>query len=158
MSDGLEQPVASRPTSVRLGKHQRLVDEAGEGIENGSVAAFGSVLAIDSLGGLQREATRKDRKPPEDCPLLVPQETEAPVEGRLQSSLSRHRDAGAPFQQRELVVDTFIDCADRHASRARRYTLDGQRNSVQSLANPGHGRCIAIRDAKARTGLRLSLI
>src|SRR5580765_753527 len=130
---------------------ERLLDEPCE--QERDFVAIEAVSGADLLGGLQREAPREGREPPQQDLLLGREQLVAPVERRLERLLARRRGAAARSEESEAVVEA----AGQRGRSERVHTggreLERQREPVQPVADPGDcGRRLAVERETRRNG------
>ena len=136
LAHGLEQPVPRSATGV-FGRHQRLVDQQGELIEDLVALHFG--VTGNGLGGVEVETAEEDREPPEQNALGLGQQGMRPVHRRAQRLLPTHRCPCATGQEAEAVVQAADNLLQRECTDAGGGQLDRQRHAVEPLADLGHG-------------------
>src|SRR5579859_1456938 len=132
LSDRFEKPVASG--GIRRSDDERLVDEVREKSRNlGDLHLWSSG---NRLRGSKIETTPKHRETTEDDLPLGGEQPIAPVEGCSQGLLSGE---GAPAADEELkrVVQTLGDLGWAERAHKRCRQLDGERDSVQPVAQLG---------------------
>src|SRR5205823_14013692 len=112
-----EEPVAHLAV-VLLDQHERLVDQAGEQLEDlvrtkdqgprtkdgwvdlpFVIRLSSFVVSADRLGGLQAPATGDDGKPPQQRSLLVGEQIVAPIDGGAERLLPRQGGAAAAGEE-----------------------------------------------------------
>lgn len=94
--------------------------------------------AANLFGGIDFEATVEDGQLGPQLSLARRAQPVAPVDTQLQCLLPRRRGAVATGQQRVLVVEALQYLRGRHRAHPSRSQFDGQRQSVDSGADPGH--------------------
>src|SRR5439155_3048295 len=128
----LEQPIR-RGSAAEVGRNERLGHEVRHALDD--VRARELRARRDRGGGVEREASREHRQPPQDDALRLGQQLVAPVERRAQRLLARQRRAAAACEEPEAIVEPRRDAFDAERGDARGGELDGERHAVEAAAD-----------------------
>ena len=146
-----EQPVAHR-VSLRLGEHQRLIDQRRQHVED---VEFVEILAAaDRDGSLERESVHEDPQPPEERALALVEQVVAPIDQGAQRLLARKDVAAAAGEHPEALVEPFAQLFWAEHLHARSRQFDRQRNAVEPAADVRHDRRIFVGEGKRIAGGR----
>ena len=131
---GLEQSVPG-DVAVRLGEHERRVDEPTESIEGPRLA---EIFGAHPLDRLQRERSGEHSQPSEEHPLVVGEQVMAPGQGGRQCLLTGDRCPAPAAEQRERVAEARGDLLRRKHRDTRRSELQRQRHTVEAITDLRH--------------------
>jgi hypothetical protein len=137
------QHAERRLVSVRLGLHQRVVDERLQGGQHRGDRE--RVVGHDRSGRAQGEGAGEDGDSPEHGLLLGRQQRVAPPDRGLHRLVSRrHPTLGAPEEVPELV----IDLCRRERPAVRGGQLQRQGDAIEACADGGHVGHVAVGEAE----------
>ncbi len=148
LAQRLQESIAHHAVAVILSDHQRGADQALKQVEH--VVPLDAVATRDRLGVLERPATGKHRQPVEQAALGVRQQVVAPIERRLQRALTRQGTTTTARQQPKPSVESCRKLPHRKRLDPPRRQLQGERNTVQPLADLGDGGGISVGEREAR--------
>ncbi|AQA25610.1 kinase/ LuxR family transcriptional regulator domain protein [Rhodococcus sp. MTM3W5.2] len=146
LSERLEEPVAHHGARF-LPDQDRPVDQRGHHVQQ---VVRAQVPCADALRRVELETTGEHRHPPPQHPLPLGAQLMAPVDTQAQRLLPRRRAATTPGQQAVAIVQPVQDLFRRHRPQAPRGQLDGQRQPVQPLADPGHRDLVVLGEPELR--------
>ena len=121
-------------------QEQLLVDQALQRVDIG---------AGDRLGGVGRGPAGEHREPAEGLAFGRVQEAVAPVDRCAQRLLTRGRIARAAAEHIQRARESAVQLFDPEQPGAGRRQLDGERQSVEPLANLRDHACVALRQLEA---------
>ena len=102
------------------------------------------------LSGLERPRGWEHRQPAEQLPFDVRQQLVAPVHGRLERPLPGDGRSRAAGEQTESVLQPRLDLLRRQDDDAGGRQLDGERNPIETPADPGDGVGVVRRRCEGR--------
>ena len=137
LPDDLREAVA-RLRRIRLGEHERSVHEPSQEVQH--VRFVDRPARADGLGRLEAEATGEDREAAKERLLVRGEQVVAPVHGRPERLVARHRDAAAARQETEAVIQAGRDLLHRQRPEASRGQFEGERDAIKAATDLGH-RC-----------------
>ncbi len=147
LADRLEEAVPRRPVSV-VDTDDRLVDQVGEEVEHpGWVDA---VIGGDGLGGIEREVGHHGESPGDHL-LVGREEVVAPRDRGFERLLAREGRPAPAGQEPKAVVERRLDAAGAHHPDPRRGELDGQRDAVEAIDDPGDRGQFVVARVEVRT-------
>ncbi len=142
----LEQAIAR--LALPFGDHQRLVDQLGEDVEH--LPLVDAFVARDPLRELQPEAARENAEPPEHRPLVVRQQSDAPLERRAQRLVPAQFHTRDASQHVEHLVEARLQADDAEQRDAGGGQLNRQRDAVEAAADVDHRLDVVRAEAEAR--------
>src|SRR5215472_15324052 len=99
---GVQQPIPDSARDVVTWDDQGLVDEMQQELNH--LLSPDAVTSTDSFGGIQVPIHRKHGEPGEELPFRFGKQRVAPIDGGLQSLLSRKRSPVAADQELEALI------------------------------------------------------
>ena len=126
----LQQSVPRRPGPV-LGGHERLLGQRVHRVGDHSLRTV--ARARHGGGGGQPEASREHRQPAQHGALGVMEEPDAPLDRRMEGTVTRRTTVAAVRQPGGVLSQQMNDLTDRKRRHPRRGQLDGERHAIQQL-------------------------
>ena len=130
----------------RRRRHHRAGHEAVHDVENVVFVAAGHGDQPVEVG-----AVGEHRHPVEQVALVGVEQVVRPGHRGVQGAMPLHARTAAS-QQAEPVMEETIDLGQRHRPATRRPQLDGQRDAIQTGADPAGEDALAVADRQIRSG------